>query len=280
MGVSLGFLPTVLLGMVLAMPLLALVLIGTNRMLYHHFRRINARPEVVMIVSAGVMLIMNEVIRLVIGPDGRDFEDGARFIVTARGFREWSGLAEPLVLKTSHMLTVGLALLAAVALFWFLRRTTAGRSMRAIASNRNLALLSGVDPDRIVRLNWVLVAVLSVLAGVLFGLDKRYRPFANSSFCRRSDWWSGQPKRGDCRVDDPGLFGTGPDLLPARRTGTRRNDAAFVHRIQIRRLFPDPCHRPVGAPRRNFWKGRQTSRCFLLFAATAAVVLAARLLQS
>ena len=177
MGISLGVLPTALLGMVLAMPLLALVFIGTDRALYRHFRRINARPEVFMIVSAGVMLIMNGMIRLVIGPDGRDFEDGERFIVTARGFRDWSGLAEPLVLKTSQVLTVMLALLAGAGLFWFLNRTQAGRSMRAYADNRNLALLSGVDPDRIVRLTWVLVAVLSVLAGVLFGLDKGYRPF-------------------------------------------------------------------------------------------------------
>lgn len=49
--------------------------------------------------------------------------------------------------------------------------------MRAYADNRNLALLSGVDPDRIVRLTWIIVAVLSVTGGVLFGLDKGYRPF-------------------------------------------------------------------------------------------------------
>jgi branched-chain amino acid transport system permease protein len=102
MGVSLGLLPTALLGMLLAMPLLALIFIGTDRALYHHFRRINARPEVFMNVAAGVMPMMNGVIRLVIGPDGRDFEDGERFIVTAMGFREWSGLSEPLVLKTSR----------------------------------------------------------------------------------------------------------------------------------------------------------------------------------
>lgn len=138
------------------------------------FRRINARSEVFMIVSVGVMLMMNGVIRLAIGPDGRDFEDGERFIVTARGGRDWSGLAEPLMLKTSQVLTIGLAVAAGVALFWFLNRTQAGQSMHAYADNRNLALLSGVDPDRNVRLTWILVAVL---AGVLFGLDKGYRPF-------------------------------------------------------------------------------------------------------
>ena len=81
------------------------------------------------------------------------------------------------MLKTSQMLTIGLAVAAALALFAFLNRTQAGRSIRAYADNRNLALLSGVDPDRVVRLTWILVAVLSVLAGVLFGLDKGYRPF-------------------------------------------------------------------------------------------------------
>lgn len=159
MGLSLGVLPTALLGMLLARPLMALVFMGTDRALYRHFRRINARPEVFMIVSAGVVLMTNGVIRLVIGPDGRDFEDGERFIVTARGFRDWSGLAEPLVLKTSQVLTIGLALAATAALFWFLNRTQAGRSMRAYADNRHLALLwlaqagaAALAPENPVRL--------------------------------------------------------------------------------------------------------------------------------
>lgn len=176
-GVSLGFLPTALLALPPAILLTAAVFIGTDRALYRHFRQINARPEVFMIVSAGVMLIMNGVIRLIVGADGRTFEDGERFIFTARGFRDWSGLAEPLALKTSQSLTIVLAVAVAGGLFWFLGRTSAGRSMRAYADNRNLALLSGVDPERIVRITWVLVAVLSVLGGVLFGLDKGFRPF-------------------------------------------------------------------------------------------------------
>lgn len=70
-GVSLGFLPTALLALPPAILLTAAVFIGTDRALYRHFRQINARPEVFMIVSAGVMLIMNGVIRLIVGADGR-----------------------------------------------------------------------------------------------------------------------------------------------------------------------------------------------------------------
>ena len=75
------------------------------------------------------------------------------------------------------MLTIGVTLGATGAHFWFLGRTQAGRSMRACADNRNLALLSGVDPGRIVRPTWLIVAGLSVTAGVLYGLDKAARPF-------------------------------------------------------------------------------------------------------
>ncbi len=176
-SVSIAPLPTALIAMFLAIPLVALVFIGTDRALYKHFRAINAKPEVFMIVSAGIMLISNGVIRVVIGPEGQSFADGERFILTAREFREWTGLTEALVLKTSQLLSIVLALIAGGLLFWFLNRTQMGRSMRAYSDNRNLALLSGVDPNKIVWVTWILVAVLSVMGGVLFGLDKGYRPF-------------------------------------------------------------------------------------------------------
>ena len=50
--------------------------------------------------------------------------------------------------------------------------------MRAYADNQDLALLSGIDPNRIVLVTWVLVAVLTTIAGVLYGLDKGF--MANS----------------------------------------------------------------------------------------------------
>ena len=49
--------------------------------------------------------------------------------------------------------------------------------MRAYSDNEDLALLSGVNPDKVVTYAWVLAAALAVVAGSLYGLDKIYKPF-------------------------------------------------------------------------------------------------------
>ena len=49
--------------------------------------------------------------------------------------------------------------------------------MRAYADNEDLALLSGIDPDRVVRHTWIIAAALAAIAGTLYGLDKSFKPF-------------------------------------------------------------------------------------------------------
>ena len=49
--------------------------------------------------------------------------------------------------------------------------------MRAYSDNENLALLSGINPNRVVMITWILVGVLVTIAGALYGLDKSYKPF-------------------------------------------------------------------------------------------------------
>ncbi|MAJ35890.1 MAG: branched-chain amino acid ABC transporter permease, partial [Candidatus Puniceispirillum sp. TMED52] len=61
--------------------------------------------------------------------------------------------------------------------FWFLTYTRTGKSMRAYSNNEDLALLSGINPERVVLVTWVITAVLITLAGTLYGLDKSYKPF-------------------------------------------------------------------------------------------------------
>src|SRR5690606_36917552 len=56
-------------------------------------------------------------------------------------------------------------------------RTRSGKAMRAFSDNEDLALLSGIDPEKVVRMTWIIAAGLATIAGTLYGLDKAFKPF-------------------------------------------------------------------------------------------------------
>ena len=125
----------------------------------------------------GVMFIMNGVVRFIIGVDDIRFADGERFIVSARDFKAWSGLREGLAIKTTQGITLVTAVIVVALLFWFLNKTRTGKSMRAFSDNEDLALLSGINPEKVVMVTWLIVAALATVAGTLYGLDKSFKPF-------------------------------------------------------------------------------------------------------
>ncbi|KAF0675146.1 branched-chain amino acid ABC transporter permease [Profundibacterium mesophilum] len=177
LGLHFGPLPTALLALPIGIAACALFVLGTDRAVYRFYRRQKTSPVVLVIVSMGVMFIMNGLVRFIIGPDDQSFADGERFIVNAREFKSWTGLEEGLALKTSQGITIVVALLTVAVLFWFLNRTRTGKSMRAFSDNEDLALLSGINPERVVAITWIIVAALATIAGTLYGLDKSFKPF-------------------------------------------------------------------------------------------------------
>jgi branched-chain amino acid transport system permease protein len=176
-GISFGPLPTALLALPFGIVLTALMLLGTDRVVYRYYRRVRAAPVILVMASLGVMFILNGVTRFIIGTGDVGFTDGARFVISAGDFREWTGLAEGLAIRTSQAVTVVVAMIAVALLFWFLQKTRTGKSMRAFSDNEDLALLSGINPDRVVAVTWIVTAALATTAGTLYGLDKGFSPF-------------------------------------------------------------------------------------------------------
>ncbi|MEM9578781.1 MAG: branched-chain amino acid ABC transporter permease [Pseudomonadota bacterium] len=176
-GISLGPLPTALLALPIGILGSMGLLLATDRVVYRFYREQKAKPVILVIVSLGVTFIMNGIVRFIIGPDDQRFADGERFIVSARTFREMTGLREGLAIKTTQGITVLTAVIVVALLFWFLNRTRTGKSMRAYSDNEDLALLSGINPERVVMITWLIVAGLATIAGVLYGLDKSFKPF-------------------------------------------------------------------------------------------------------
>ena len=123
------------------------------------------------------MFVTQAVVRIIIGPGDRRFFDGEKFIIKAREFKEMTGLNEGLALKSTQVITIFVTIVLVSLLFWFLNRTKTGKSMKAYSDNEDLALLSGIDPKKIVLVTWVIAGILATIGGALYGLDKSFKPF-------------------------------------------------------------------------------------------------------
>ncbi len=176
-GISIAPLPTALLGLPFGIAAAAVLCVVVDKTVYRYYRLNKSPPVVFVIASVGVMFMINGIVRFIIGPNDQQFADGERFIIRARDFKQMSGLSEGLSIKVSQGLTIVIAILLVIALFWFLQKTRTGKAMRAFSDNEDLALLSGINPERVVMVTWLLTAALATIAGTLYGLDKSFKPF-------------------------------------------------------------------------------------------------------
>ena len=179
--VSLGFtfypLPTAIIVLPIAIVLTISYCIIIDKFIFKFYRKQNSKSVINLIVSIGVMFFTGGLIRFIVGPGDKNFFDGERFILKARTFKNITGLNEGLTLKTTQGITIILSILLVVLLFWFLNKTKTGKSMRAYSDNKELALLSGINPEKIVLITWIITGTLACVAGTLYGLDKSYKPF-------------------------------------------------------------------------------------------------------
>ena len=176
-GINFGFLPTALLTLPFAILMMILYMLLIDKFVFSYYRIKKSPPVQLAMVSVGVMFVTQAIIRIIIGPYDRRFLDGEKFILKANEFKEMTGLNEGLAFKSTQLITIIITIIVVSLMFWFLNKTKTGTSMRAYSDNEDLALLSGIDPKRVVLLTWVIAGILATVGGVLYGLDKSYKPF-------------------------------------------------------------------------------------------------------
>ena len=176
-GINLGLLPTALLAIPFAIIATILLSLATNRIVFRYYRVKKSAPVVIAMASIGVMFVINAIVRIIIGPNDTKFFDGQKFIIKAKQFKVMTGLNEGLAIKSTQAITILVTIILLSFTFWFLQKTKTGKSMRAFSDNEDLALLSGINPERVVFITWIIVGTLACVAGALYGLDKSYKPF-------------------------------------------------------------------------------------------------------
>ena len=143
-----------------AMVLTALAVLGMDRLF---FRPLRHGPTIILVIASfGLMLMLRSFVQLVWGAQLRSFGRGIEL--------PWV-IGEVLRLFPKHLVIVCAALLLMLAVHLLLSRTRTGKAMRAMADSPDLARLTGIDPERVIRTTWVVGAGLAAAAGVFLAYD-------------------------------------------------------------------------------------------------------------
>jgi urea transport system permease protein len=154
--------------LLLALPVAFLVAGGMGVALeYLLIRRLYARPLDTLLVTWGVSLMLQQLARDIFGAPNvqtraPDLLTGSVKILASPG--------GDLVLASSRLFILALALLAVAALALVLRLTALGRRVRAVMQNRDLAAVSGIPVGRVDRLTFFIGSGLAGIAGVALTL--------------------------------------------------------------------------------------------------------------
>lgn len=164
-------LPSAFVLMPIAMAATAAMAVGLDRAFYAPLRARNVRPIVIVMASIGVMLMMQGLIRLFAGTGARQLEDAGGKTI----YRLPVGGRDIVVTEPQVLLFVFTAA-AIVALHFFLTRSRTGKAMRAVSDNPDLARVSGISIDSVVRTTWIIAGGLAAAAGTLLALDVTLKP--------------------------------------------------------------------------------------------------------
>jgi branched-chain amino acid transport system permease protein/neutral amino acid transport system permease protein len=156
-----------LIAIVVAAIFTAMMFIALDRIVYRPLRQRGSGIVTFAIASLGIAIAMRAMILMFWGPTQRFY---------APGIRPTTDLPFDVRVVTDQIFIFFAAILLAGLTYVLLFRTKLGKAMRAMADNPDLALVSGINTDRIVAWTWIVGGGLVAIAGVLLALQAQLKP--------------------------------------------------------------------------------------------------------
>jgi branched-chain amino acid transport system permease protein/neutral amino acid transport system permease protein len=163
-----SFGPELIVALVLAMPIVSVVALAMDRVLFRPLRSRGASLVLFAMASLAGAFFVRSVIYLIWGSDFQFY---------------YPGRANPALnlpfgvnVQADQIFVFVLALVLVVLTWLLLERTRMGKAMRATANNPDLAQVRGINTERVIAWTWIIGASLAAAGGVMYGLASQLRP--------------------------------------------------------------------------------------------------------
>ena len=150
------------------------VAIALDRILYRKLRMKKSGPVMLAMSSLGAAFILRMIILILWGADSLFYRPGL--------IRYALQLPLGIKIRPDQILILAVVCLLVGLLHMFLQKTKLGKAMRATADNMELALVSGIDTERIIIWTWGIGGALAAAGGILYGIDVQVHPYMGWNF--------------------------------------------------------------------------------------------------
>jgi branched-chain amino acid transport system permease protein len=144
------------------------------------YRPLRKAPRLILLITAiGASTALQNLAMLLFGPTRKNVIN-PMILERSAG---WSVLVsgKPVLITYTGVFSLVLSALLMVALYLVVQKTKLGRSMRAVAQDKNTAALMGVDVDDVISKTFIISGMLAGAAGVMWdihmGLVNHYTGF-------------------------------------------------------------------------------------------------------
>ncbi len=137
------------------------------RIVYEPLQRRKSSNVILLIASLGMLILFDNLLLLFFGPDIKTIN----YFSIDRGLNVLGAAITPL-----QIAIIAISLMLLVLLFLFMYKTKIGRNMRAVADNKELTSIIGIDYRFVADLSFIIGSVLAGIAGILIGIEQNLVP--------------------------------------------------------------------------------------------------------
>lgn len=146
--------------------LAGLLSVATYFVIFRPAKQRNVGVLEMIIISFGLSILLRHGLQFVFGYENRYFEVPPPDTIKVLGVG----------VSSFRMLALVSVIVLSLALYWFIQRSSYGLQIRALASDEDLAQVSGIKPWTVTVLIWFIAGVAGGLAGAFYGVGASVRP--------------------------------------------------------------------------------------------------------
>ena len=143
-----------------------LLSVATYFVVFRPAKRRNVGMLELIIISLGLSVFLRHALQFAFGYPVRFFDVPPPTTINLLGVG----------VSSFRLLGFGMVIVLAMLLYWFIQRTSLGLQIRALASDEDLAQVSGVRPLLVTVLIWFLAGVAGGMAGAFYGVASSVAP--------------------------------------------------------------------------------------------------------